>query len=318
MTLTRRTLVASSLGFALAGLGALRARRALPLFAVRDRPLVLEAGRIGRQRPLVQHVAALHATITRIEVAVAGDVAPGLERGELRVRGPAGVLAAARGVAAPGFHRDSRHVRFAFDPPIPAGGVELAFELRGPSEAGAPPLVPYLRPRGGLGERHDFGDEPLADRSVWRLLRADRERFSGLAVPIQAAAAEGGPVVLELFATQRPIEIADRPQPRIEGDLPPIGSEPVRRVVLPEVPRLVLGHLPLRFAPIEDSFGRTYAARLVTPRGVIVAANFDGFAFVPLSGDVRPREPFHGLELDGVELAGCDLALSAWGEPISG
>ena len=313
--LDRRSLLtglAGTFGLAAAGLEFAIARRNVPLVAVRDRPLELEGGRIGADLPLVQRIAAPNADVARCEVAVVGDAGPEVARGELTVRAAEGATRTAPGFTVRGLHRETRHVAFRFDPPVPAGGGEWSLELRGPRESDAPPLVPFLRPAGGLGRRHDFGRDPLTQREHVRLVRADVERFSGVAVPIQAAEAADGPLELLVFAADRPIEGPSSPQPLWSAASEPSADEPLRRARLERVPRLVLGHLPLRFAPIEDSLGRTYDLRLSTPDGLVVAGNYDGFAFVPLFGDALARPPFRGLALGEVTIPHADLALSLW------
>lgn len=304
----------------IAGLSGLILGVALPLIgsrggdlvAIRDRPPTLVAGELGGGRILSQHVQRVNGAVARVEIALRAPAEVGTNLGTLRARRGDGGWATASGRVVAGPHRGTPYLRFDFDDLEVGHGGGLQLELGGDGAA----FTPHLRTSGMVGTRWDFVRAPLPAGEHWRAIRCDYDRWSGLALPIAASATGSGPLVLEIYALPiAPSGLTDHRQPNLaELDAPAHPSEPpLRRVVLPTVPALRAGHLPLRFEPIEGSRQRLFALRLTTPDGVQTVGGEDGsgFGFVTLHGD-HPGGDLGSTAIDGIELPGTDLQLWVW------
>lgn len=301
----RELLLGSSAAVAGAVLGAGWARAALqrePSFALRDRPLLLRTGRLHERVPLTQRLRVPALGLRRVDFALA--TVADESRAELFVRCAGRLEGPFFGTPGPWLHKGASALRFDLpDLDVPAGDLELG--LLGTSAS------TYLVARGVTGRSNDYGRDRLTGELHRRIIACSQERFSGLAI-LTELPRNAGPMRLDLYELPESLSEPYARQPAWPESLDLSGAKPVRSVELPESPPTLGGHLPLRFAPLETTFGRSFAAKLRVPPTALLAGAYDGFGFVPLFGDHESREPFLGVALDGRELPGCDLAVSIW------
>ncbi len=301
----RELLLGSAAAVAGAALGARWARTALqsePVIAHRDRPLLLRTGRLQERIPLTQRLRVPALRLRRVDFALATEADE--SHAELFLRFPGRLEGPFFGNPGPWLHRGIRALRFDLpDLEVPAGDLELG--LLGTSAS------TYLIARGVTGRPNDYGRDRLTGKLHQRIIACSRERFSGLAI-LTELPRNPGPVHLDLYELPESLAEPYARQPIWPEDLDVSSATPIRSVELSASPPTLGGHLPLRFAPLEDTFGRSFAARLRIPPTAALAGAYDGFGYVPLFGDYGPREPFLGASLDGRELPGCDLAVSIW------
>jgi hypothetical protein len=303
------------LGVLVAGVEGLARWRALPDLAVRDRPPSLSAGFVHRGVSCGQGFAAPGRRLTAVQLLALGAVPTGEEPiFVLRRGGPLGdelVRGSTRAAPAPD---GATWLRLELELEVtPAEPLFLEVEPQPGAER--TPLRLCLRPRGLVGTRVDGGRELPPLNEHWRLVRADHDRLSGLAVPLRLLPPGAGPVELALFAVAAgPAAAPFSAQPRAE-DLeldPPLADAPLVDVPWSEPPALDAGHLLFRFAPLESSRGAHYWARLRVPSGARVQGDTGGFGVSLLHGEATARQGLLGAVVGGVAQPDADLHLWVW------